>query len=120
MRNSPDGVDWSSPRLTIDAVPRGHQWFPDVASAAGRLSVVFQDTRADPSYSPALPPGNTGGGQNSGNGVLAFVAGSSDGGQTWTWVSNDINAPTFSTPSIGDPCLSAAGLGQNIYVARLP
>jgi hypothetical protein len=192
VRNSPDGVGWSAPARTLDAVPRGHQWFPDVASAAGRLSVVFQDTRSDPGYSPARPPGNTAGGQNSGNGVLAFVAGSSDGGQTWTetqvstagsnpnwevrgasrspffgdynyvsattgaryavwtdtrdlepgtdprgsakpggvdtfdgaqtctWVPNDINAPAFSSPSIGDPCLSAGGLDQNIYIARLP
>jgi hypothetical protein len=43
-----------------------------------------------------------------------------DGAQNCTWVPNDINAAAFSSPSIGDPCLSAGGLDQNIYVARLP
>jgi hypothetical protein len=192
VRNSPNGVTWSSPAQPIDTVPRGHQFFPDVASAGGRLSVVFQDSRADPSYSSLLPPGNTAAGGNSGPVVQTFVASSADGGGTWsesqvstagsnpnwevrglarspffgdynyvsatggaryatwtdardlvpgqdprgtakpggvdtfdgaqncTWVPNDINAAAFSSPSIGDPCLSAGGLDQNIYVARLP
>jgi hypothetical protein len=192
VRNSPDGVTWSSPARPIDTVARGHQFFPDVASAGGRLSVVFQDSRADPSYSSLLPPGNTAAGGNSGQVVQTFVAGSADGGGTWgesqvstagsnpnwevrglarspffgdynyvsatggaryatwtdardlvpgqdprgtakpggvdtfdgdqtcTWVPNDINAPAFASPSIGDPCLSVGGLDQNIYIVRLP
>jgi hypothetical protein len=32
---------------------------------------------------------------------------------------NDINAPAYTTPTIGDPCLDEGGLDQNIYGARL-
>jgi hypothetical protein len=32
---------------------------------------------------------------------------------------NDINAPAYVTPTIGDPCLDEGGLDQNIYGARL-
>jgi hypothetical protein len=53
VRNSPDGVSWNSPAEPVDTVPRGHRYFPDIASADRRLAVVFQDPRADPSY-PSL------------------------------------------------------------------
>ena len=43
-----------------------------------------------------------------------------DGFQTCTWVPNDINAPSYSTPTIDDQCLSQGGLDQNIYVATMP
>ena len=39
-----------------------------------------------------------------------------DGRQTCTWVPNDIDAPSYSSPTIADPCLSQGGLDQNIYV----
>ena len=32
---------------------------------------------------------------------------------------NDINAPSYSSPSIADPCLSQGGLDSNIYAAGL-
>jgi hypothetical protein len=83
IRNSPDGIDWPTPPTTIDAVPVGHQWFPDIGAADGVLTVVFNDSRADPAYSPDRPPGNTAAGVNSGDVVNAFVAQSSDSGQTW-------------------------------------
>jgi hypothetical protein len=190
-QNSPDGIDWSSPALTLDTEPKGHQWFPDIASANDLLTVIFNDSRADPAYSPDRPPGNTAGGVNSGNVVNAFVAQSSDGGLTWnetpvssagsnygwethgsrrvgfwgdynyvsavpgavqvtwtdsrdlvpgtdpretgedddedlfdvhqpcTYVPNDINAPSYTSPTIDDPCLSQGGLDQNIYSARI-
>jgi hypothetical protein len=34
-------------------------------------------------------------------------------------VPNDINAPSYSSPSINDPCLSQGGLDQNIYADRV-
>ena len=37
--------------------------------------------------------------------------------QPCTYVPNDINAPSYSSPAISDPCLSQGGLDQNIYVA---
>jgi hypothetical protein len=83
-RNSTDGLSWVSPALTLDTVPTGHQFFPDIASGAGALSVVFQDSRSDPAYSPALPPGDTATGANSGNVVHAFVARSTTGGASWS------------------------------------
>jgi hypothetical protein len=73
-RNSPNGLSWTAPATTLDDVAAGHQFFPDIASSGGVLSVVFQDSRADPAYSPDLPPGNTAGGVNSGDVVNAFVA----------------------------------------------
>jgi hypothetical protein len=190
VRNSPDGLSWPTTASTLDSVARGHQYFPDIASADGVISAVFYDSRADAAYAPSLPPGDTAGGQNSGGAVDTYVASSSDGGSTWsetkvsafssnynwethgsrrdpfwgdyiyvsavpgavnvvftdsrdlvpgadpreaganddhdgfdvfqpcTYVPNDINAPSYSSPSISDPCLSQGGLDQNIYGAR--
>jgi hypothetical protein len=79
VRNSPDGLNWTSAPATLDNVASGHQFFPDVTSAAGTISAVFQDSRSDPAYAPSLPPGNTAGGVNSGNVVHAILARSTDG-----------------------------------------
>jgi hypothetical protein len=191
-RNSPNGLSWPTPADTLNDVGTGHQFFPDIASGGGTLSVVFQDSRADTAYSPDLPPGNTPAGTNSGNFVHAFLARSIDGGDTWSesqvsgagtnpnwevrssmrspffgdynyvsaagstvgavwtdtrdtvagqdpretgedddgdgfdgaqsciWVPNDIDAPSYSSPTIADPCLSQGGLDQNIYVTTVP
>jgi hypothetical protein len=78
-----DGASWTS-AATLDAAPTGHQWFPDIASADGTITVVFYDSRSDPAYAPDRPPGNDGNGVNSGDVVQARVARSSDGGATWT------------------------------------
>jgi hypothetical protein len=37
--------------------------------------------------------------------------------QPCTYVPNDINAPSYSSPAIDDPCLSQGGLDENIYAA---
>jgi hypothetical protein len=190
VRNSPDGLSWPAPATTLDIVPTGHQWTPDIASADGTLNVVFYDSRGDPGYAPNVPPGNTAAGVNSGDVVNTFLARSTDGGQTWsetqltshgsnfgwethgarrdgfwgdyiyvsavpgsvntawtdsrdlvpgidpretgtdddadgfdvfqpcTYTPNDINAASYSSPSISDPCLSHGGLDQNIYATR--
>ena len=189
VRNSPDGTTWPAPAATLDTFPVGHQWTPDIASANGVINVVFYDSRADPSYSPSLPPGDTAKGTNSGDVVNTFLAKSADGGQSWsetqistqgsnfgwethgslrdgfwgdyiyisavggkvaaawtdsrdlvpgtdpretgasndndgfdgyqpcTYVPNDINAASYSSPAVSDPCLSQGGLDQNIYTA---
>jgi len=191
VRNSPDGVTWPSAPATLDTVPVGHQWFPDIASADGVLTAVFYDSRSDPAYSPDRPFGNTADGKNSGNVVHTFVARSMDGGVSWTetqvstagsnfgwethgsrrfgfwgdyiyvsavpgavnivwtdsrdlvpgadprevgedddedgfdvyqpctYVPNDIDAASYTSPTIDDPCLSQGGLDQNIYGARI-
>jgi hypothetical protein len=189
VRNSPDGITWPSAPATLDVIGVGHQWTPDIASDGGVIDVVFYDSRSDPAYSPSLPPGNTAGGQNSGDVVQTYVAKSSTGGATWsesrvsahgsnfgwethgsrrdgfwgdyiyisavsgsviatwtdsrdlmpgsdpretgaaddhdgfdvfqpcTYVPNDINAPSYTSPTIADPCLSQGGLDENIYAA---
>jgi hypothetical protein len=187
VRNSPDGVSWPTPAATLDTVAAGHQWFPDIASSGGTISVVFYDSRADPAYSASRPPGNSASGANSGNVVNTYVAQSTTGGVSWsetlvssvgsnfgwethgsrrigfwgdylyisavggtvkaawtdsrdlvpgtdpretgadddadgfdvyqpcTYVPNDINAASYSSPLNSDPCLSQGGLDQNIY-----
>ena len=190
-RNSPDGLTWTDPAVALDSAATGHQFFPDISSNGGTLSVVFQDSRGDAAYSPDLPPGVTAAGTNSGNVVNTFVATSTDGtawaeapvtangtnpnwevrsgmrspffgdynyvsstgtrvaavwtdtrdlvpgtdpretggdddgdgfdgAQTCTWDPNDIDAPSYITPTIADACLSVGGLDQNIYVAASP
>jgi hypothetical protein len=187
VRNSPDGLNWPSEPATLDSAPSGHQFFPDVTSAAGTISAVFQDSLIDPAYSPSLPPGNTAAGVNSGDVVHAILARSTDGAswteqqlsgagsnpnwevrgsarspffgdynyvsavgstvravwtdsrdlvpgsdpretgpdddgdmfdgfQTCNWVSNDIDAPAYESPTIADACLSQGALDQNIYI----
>jgi len=39
--------------------PEGHQFFPDAEALAGRLAVVWQDSREDPCYNVQLPVDNT-------------------------------------------------------------
>jgi hypothetical protein len=192
VRNSPDGLTWTAPAVPVDTAAIGHQFFPDITTGGGTLSVVFQDSRTDPAYSPGLPPGDTAAGTNSGNVVQAIVARSTTGGTSWsestvstagtnpnwevrsgmrspffgdynytsrgggttasvwtdtrdllpgsdpretgadddadgfdgfqtcTWVPNDINAPSYSSPTIENACLSQGGLDQNIYIATTP
>jgi len=187
VRNSPDGLSWPTPATTLDAVAAGHQWFPDIASSGGTISVVFYDSRSDPAYAASRPPGNTASGVNSGNVVNTYVSQSTNGGTSWsetqvssvgsnfgwethgsrrigfwgdylyiaavggtvkaawtdsrdlvpgtdpretgadddadgfdvyqpcTYVPNDINAASYSSPLTSDPCLSQGGLDQNIY-----
>jgi hypothetical protein len=189
VRNSPDGTSWPTPATTLDAVPVGHQWTPDISSAGGVINVVFYDSRGDPAYSPSLPPGDTATGQNSGDVVNTFLAKSVNGGVSWseaqisahgsnfnwethgsrrdpfwgdyiyvsaaggtviavwtdsrdlvpgtdpretgadddqdgfdvyqpcTYVPNDINAASYSSPAVSNPCLSQGGLDENIYAA---
>jgi hypothetical protein len=190
VRNSPDGVSFPAPPVQLDSVATGHQWFPDIASGGGTITAVFYDSRNDPAYDPARPPGNTAAGVNSGDVVNTFIARSTNGTSwtetqvtsegsnfgwethgsrrvgfwgdyiyvsavgtavnvTWTdsrdlvpgsdpreigadddhdgfdvyqpctYVPNDINAPSYSSPAIDDPCLSQGGLDQNIYAARV-
>jgi hypothetical protein len=40
-----------------------------------------------------------------------------DGAQSCVWDPDDIDAPSYTTPTIDDPCQSEGGLDQNIYFA---
>jgi hypothetical protein len=83
VRNSPDGISWPTPASTLDTVALRHQWTPDIASDGGVINVVFYDSRADPTFSPSLPLGDTASGANSGDVMQTYLATSTDGGVSW-------------------------------------
>jgi hypothetical protein len=117
VRNSSDGTNWSD-AATLDTVGAGHQYFPDIASADGVITVVFYDSRMDAGYSPSRPTGNTAAGQNSGGAVDTLVAQSSDGGETWSEtrvsnVSSNYNWETHGSRKI-------PFWGDYIYVSAVP
>jgi hypothetical protein len=99
VRTSPDGIRWPAKPVAVDAVPSGHQWWPDIASSGGVLSVVYLDSRTDPAYAPGRPPGNTADGASSGPAVDTWVSQSRDGGMTWaaTRLTSAASAPNFET-----------------------
>jgi hypothetical protein len=78
------GLIGQPPRPPSTRCPSVTSGSPDIGAADDALTVVFNDSRADPAYSPDRPPGNTADGVNSGDVVHAVVAQSSDGGQSWT------------------------------------
>jgi len=84
VKNSPDGMDWTATAAPMDDNARGHQYFPDLASSGGTLSLVFYDSRNDAAYDAFVPPGVTKEGRSSGGAVDTFLASSSDGGRSWS------------------------------------
>ena len=76
------------------------------ASAAGSaVAAVWTDTR---DLVPGSDPRETGEDDD---------ADGFDGFQTCVWMPNDIDAISYESPTIADPCLSQGALDQNIYVA---
>ncbi|HEX9235487.1 MAG TPA: sialidase family protein, partial [Actinomycetota bacterium] len=112
IRNSRDGVTWS-PAQQIDHIGAGHQYFPDITSGGGVITLVFYDSRNDPAYAPTLPPGDTAAGKSSGGAVDVYAAQSLDGGLAWTErrVTNHSSNLNFMTPS------SVPFWGDYIYVS---
>jgi hypothetical protein len=43
-----------------------------------------------------------------------------DGAQSCVWDPDDIDAPSYISPTIDHPCQSEGGLDQNIYVMATP
>lgn len=79
MRSVDNGSTWSAP-VKVSNTARGHQFFPDGDALAGRLAVVWQDSRVDPCYSVQLPVGNTASATSCGTDVLrTYVAVSTNG-----------------------------------------
>lgn len=118
VRNSIDGGETFDAAATLDGVTAGHQWFPDIASADGVLSAIFYDSRTDPAYNPNRPPGNTAAGVNSGNVVQAFVAQSSDGGETWTESPVSTAGSNFGWKTHGSRRVGF--WGDYLYVSAVP
>jgi hypothetical protein len=99
VKTTDGGDHWSAP-VRIDPQPTGHQFFPDISADAGRLNVIWQDSRGDGASGPpstpsggdfrtvpisnqwvsANPPGAT----STGGGVNAFSAISTNDGANWT------------------------------------
>lgn len=82
-RSIDDGKTWSA-RVAVSDVPTGHQILPDADALAGRLAIVWQDSRNDPCYSVQLPIGNTAGAASCGSDVLGTYAAVSSNGTTFT------------------------------------
>jgi len=118
VRNSSDGTNWSAAATTLDSVGTGHQYFPDIASADGVITVVFYDSRNDAGYSPSRPSGNTADGRNSGGAVDTFIAKSTNGGASWTETrvssfSSNYNWETHGARMVGF-------WGDYIYISAVP
>jgi hypothetical protein len=88
------GATWT-PLTRIDPQARGNQFYPDIDASAGRLHVVWQDTRVDTATGPdgsfitvpfqnrhvaANPPGSV----STGAAVQSIYATSANEGSSWT------------------------------------
>jgi hypothetical protein len=91
-RSLDDGKTWSAP-VAVSNVPVGHQFFPDGDALAGRLAIVWQDSRVDPCYSVQRPIGNTSAGTSCGSDVVRTYAAVSTDGSTFT--------PAIQVSSVG-------------------
>ena len=118
VRNSPNGTEWPTPAAPLDSAPRGHQYFPDVGSAGGVITVVFYDSRSDPAYSPLVPPGDTSQGRNSGDVVNTFVARSTDGGKSWVETQVTTAGSNYNWETHGSRRVPF--WGDYIYVSAVP
>jgi hypothetical protein len=77
-----NGATWTDP-IKVSDPEEGHAFFPDGDALAGRLAVVWQDSREDFCYSVQLPPANaehaTRCDDPDGEAVNTYVAVSTDG-----------------------------------------
>jgi hypothetical protein len=51
-----DGANWSTPARVTPDQTRGHQFFPDIDANAGKLHLVWQDSRNDTASGPPDTP----------------------------------------------------------------
>ncbi len=75
------GASWSAPKLLAPAAT-GHQFFPWVTAAGGRVMAAWYDSQGDPNYSPTRAPCNSATGATSACLNVRFAE-SPDGGKTW-------------------------------------
>ncbi len=132
VKTTDGGSTWSAP-ARIDPQPRGHQFFPDISADSGRLSVIWQDSRADTATGPPSTPSggdfrtvpianrwtsaNPPGASASGPALDTYLATSTDGGSSWSTiekVSSATQMPQYE--QFGDR--DVPFLGDYNYVAR--
>jgi hypothetical protein len=116
--SSDGGTTWSEARVTSVSSNYNYEthgsrrdgfWgdYIYVSSVSGAVNVVWTDSR---DLVPGDDPRETGAADDD-DGFDVF--------QPCTYVPNDINAPSYTSPTVSDPCLSAGGLDQNVYGARV-
>jgi hypothetical protein len=79
-----------------------------VSAVPGAVQVTWTDSR---DLVPGADPRETG---------AADDHDSFDVFQPCVYVPNDINAASYASPGVSDPCLSQGGLDQNIYATAVP
>jgi Neuraminidase (sialidase) len=108
------GATWAAP-AAIDTQAKGHQFFPWITSANGRLSAVYYDSRLDPNYSAGRAPCNDAAGH--GYACLAvWYSSSTNGGATWSHqeLTSALTNPNFeqfggrTVPFFGDYIMVSA------------
>jgi len=113
-KSSDGGATWSTP-VAIDAQAKGHQFFPWITAANGRLSAVYYDSRLDANYSATVAPCN----DAHGNGYAClgvWYSSSTDGGATWSHqeLTSALTNPNFeqfggrAVPFFGDYIMVSA------------
>jgi len=108
-----NGANWTDPYKVSDP-ERGHGYFPDGDAFAGRLAVVWQDSREDDCYSVQLPVANNADAtrceDEDGDALNTYVAVSTDGTTFGTAIlaSSESQMPQYemfsaaSVPFLGD------------------
>jgi hypothetical protein len=76
-----NGSTWND-AVAVDPAG-GHQYFPDLDAHAGRMGVVWQDSRTDPCYSIQLPFGNTADATSCGTNIVGTLFSYSFDGTTF-------------------------------------
>jgi hypothetical protein len=113
------GGTWTTPAVL--AASSGHQFFPYITAANGRISAIWYDSAGDPSYDPTRPPCNNASGQTSAC-LNVRYASSTNGGTSWsaplqiTDAATNPNYEQFSgraAPFFGD-YITVAAVGDTI------
>src|SRR5713101_7848159 len=113
-KSSDGGATWSTP-VAIDAQAKGHQFFPWITAANGRLRAVYYASRLDANYSATVAPCN----DAHGNGYAClgvWYSSSTDGGATWSHqeLTSALTNPNFeqfggrAVPFFGDYIMVSA------------
>jgi hypothetical protein len=128
VRTLDDGSSWSDP-TAVDPVTEGHQYFPDIDALAGRIALIWEDSRTDPCYDVQLPFGNTDAATSCGTEIINALFSFSEDGESYgpsTIVSDVAHQPQYemfsdrSVPFQGDyTWISLAALADGSLLAYM-